>query len=81
MTKPSEGSNAAPAAPNVKPIFLSKVNTLFQIGLVVGAMAQGASLGYPSQEVVQGLGYLTAGTTVASGAIYVMMYFRGQMLT
>lgn len=67
-------------APSVKPIFISKLNTVFQIVLVVGAISNGA-LGIPNTEWVEGLGYVTAATTLASGAIYVRMYSKGQMLT
>ena len=70
----------APVAPSVKPIFISKLNTVFQIVLVVGAISNGA-LGIPNTEWVEGLGYVTAATTLASGAIYVRMYSKGQMLT
>ena len=70
----------APVAPSVKPIFMSKLNTVFQIVLVVGAISNGA-LGIPNTEWVEGLGYVTAATTLASGAIYVRMYSKGQMLT
>ncbi len=73
-------SGKAPAAPLVKPIFISKLNTVFQIALVSSAITQGA-MAWPSAELVQGLGYLTATTTIASGLIYVRMYFKGQMLT
>jgi len=70
----------APVAPSVKPIFISKLNTVFQIVLVVGAICEGA-LGIPNTQWVEGLGYVTAATTLASGAIYVRMYSKGQMLT
>ena len=74
-----EKEGQAPVAPMVKPIFLSKLNTVFQIGLVVSAISHGA-MAWPDQQWVVGLGYITAATTVASGAIYVRMYFKGQML-
>ncbi|QDZ19774.1 putative phosphatidylglycerophosphate synthase [Chloropicon primus] len=75
----AKNDGEAPAAPNVKPIFISKLNTVFQIALVVGAISNGG-LSWPDAQLVQGLGYLTAATTITSGAIYVRMYFKGQML-
>jgi len=64
----------------VKPIFISKLNTVFQIALVSSAITHGA-VAWPSADLVEGLGYLTAATTITSGLIYVRMYFKGQMLT
>ena len=53
------------------------------LGLNLGPVGAGASagLGWPPREAVDGLGYLTAATTVASGAIYVRLYTKGKMLT
>ena len=75
-----KSKDQAPAAPMVKPIFLSKLNTVFQIGLVVSAISNGA-VGWPDEQFVLGLGYTTAATTIASGVIYVRMYMKGKMLT
>ncbi len=74
------GGGHAPAAPMVKPIFISKLNTVFQIGLVVSAISHGA-MSWPDGPFVSGLGYVTAATTLASGAIYIRMYAKGQLLT
>ncbi|PRW57647.1 cardiolipin mitochondrial [Chlorella sorokiniana] len=73
------GSTHAHAAPLVKPLYISKVNTCFQLGLV-GACIGHAWLGVPSEEWIWGGSYLTAGTTVASCLAYFKAYLDGKVL-
>ncbi len=74
----SESSGPAPAAPLVKPLFISKVNTGFQMALV-GVCMTDAWLGWPGHATVWGLGWVTAGTTLASCAAYGRAFFKGQL--
>jgi len=61
------------------PLFISKVNTVAQLGLVSGALMN-AWTGWPSGELVTGvLGPVTAVTTVASGLAYVDAYRTGRV--
>jgi hypothetical protein len=69
----------APVAPVVKPLLISKLNTGLQLALV-GACMTDAWLGWPGQEVVWGLGWTTAGTTVMSCIAYGRAYMRNELL-
>lgn len=75
---PSSGAHAH-AAPLVKPLYISKVNTCFQLGLV-GACIGHAWLGVPSEAWIWGGSVLTAGTTVASCLAYFKAYRDGKVL-
>ncbi len=61
----------AGARPQIKPILLSKANTVAQIALVASALSM-AAYGLPSAMVTQALVWIVAATTVASGAAYVV---------
>lgn len=74
-----EEEGAAPVAPVVKPLYISKVNTALQFTLVGSCMID-TWLGWPGGEVVWGLGMATAGTTVASCVAYGRAYLRGELL-
>jgi cardiolipin synthase (CMP-forming) len=67
--------NGVPVAHLVKPLFISKVNTGLQLGLVASCMT-GAWLGLPGEEVVWGLGVATGVTTVWSGIAYGRMAMK-----
>ena len=75
------GSGGAPAhaAPLVKPLFISKVNTCFQLGLV-GACIGHSWLGVPGEAWIWAGSYLTAGTTLASSVAYLTAYLDGKVL-
>ncbi|KAL4516492.1 hypothetical protein Ndes2526B_g05089 [Nannochloris sp. 'desiccata'] len=75
----AEAGAAAPMAPVVKPLFVSKINTGFQLALV-GACMTDAWLGWPGQQAVWGLGWSTAGTTVISCIAYGRAYLRNELL-
>ena len=78
LTRTIEEGSVAPVAPPVQPLFISKVNTVFQLGLV-GACMTDAWLGWPGGEIVWGLGMATAGTTVGSCIAYGRAYMRGEL--
>ncbi|CAL0307263.1 unnamed protein product [Lupinus luteus] len=60
----------------VEPLFISKVNTVFQLVLVAGALLQ-PEFGTPETEIyVTYLSYLVASTTMASTAAYGAQYIR-----
>lgn len=60
----------------VEPLFLSKVNTVFQLALVAAALLQPEFGTQETQLYVTYLSYLVASTTVASTAAYGAQYFR-----
>ncbi|GAB4819862.1 hypothetical protein N2152v2_006908 [Parachlorella kessleri] len=75
-----ERAGGAPAAPFVEPLYISKVNTCFQL-VLVGACMSRAWLGVPSDDVVWWLAASTAGTTVWSCAAYITAFRAGRLLT
>jgi cardiolipin synthase len=58
-----------------RPTVVSKVNTLLQLGYLLGVMVHQA-FGLPPQEVLAALAVLTLLTTVSSGADYVIAFTR-----
>lgn len=60
---------------NGHPIVLSKVNTALQIAVVVAALLA-ATIGWPWAWLRHALAVAMLGTTVASGAAYLSMFFR-----
>lgn len=73
-------SHAAPVAPVIKPLMISKVNTGLQIALVGACMTE-AWVGWPGVGAVWGLAWATGGTTVASLAAYLRAFVRGDLFT
>ena len=67
-----------PPAGFIQPLYISKVNTVFQLGLIAGCILH-SWYGWPSEEVLWGLGGVTAVATLASFAAYVQVYRRGAM--
>ena len=67
------------AAPRIKPILVSKANTVLQFALV-GAVVGHHALAWPSAEVADALAVATAGTTIASGLQYWRMYAQGELM-
>jgi cardiolipin synthase len=60
---------------SMRPIFISKVNTVCQIGLaasILGATGLGFSLGIVRDALI----YIVAATTLVSGAVYVVTWSR-----
>ncbi|XP_058194400.1 cardiolipin synthase (CMP-forming), mitochondrial [Rhododendron vialii] len=65
----------------VEPLFLSKVNTVFQLALVAAALLQ-PDFGTPETEAyITYLSWLVASTTVASSAAYGVQHLRGGYVT
>ncbi|TKY54023.1 Cardiolipin synthase (CMP-forming) [Spatholobus suberectus] len=60
----------------VEPLFLSKVNTVFQLVLVAAALLQPEFGTQETQSYITYLSYLVASTTLASTAAYGAQYFR-----
>ena len=57
----------------IRPVWISKVNTVAQIGfaaIVLGAHA----FGYPELVLQDMMGWLVAGSTLASGAVYIAQW-------
>jgi cardiolipin synthase len=63
----------------MRPLLISKANTVLQL-LLVGGYISHAAFGTPEQGVLWGLEVMTAGTTAASLAAYAWMYATGRML-
>lgn len=73
------GGQDATAAPIVKPLLVSKVNTALQF-LLIGAAVGHEWQGLPADWVVTALGGATAATTVWSSLAYWLAYRRGTLL-
>ena len=71
-------AEATPPAPFVQPLYISKVNTVFQLGLIASCIGQ-SWYGWPPHELLLALGGVTGLTTVASFAAYVRAYRRGKL--
>lgn len=62
-------------APGIRPIGISKLNTASQIMLVVAVLLQ-LGFGMVDASLIEALIWITAGTTLASGAVYVADWVR-----
>ena len=69
-----------PPAEFVQPLYISKLNTVFQLALIGGCITH-SWYGWPSEQVLWGLGGVTALATLASFAAYVQVYRQGAMRT
>jgi cardiolipin synthase len=61
----------------IRPLYVSKLNTVFQITLIAGTLLQGG-FGLPIPWLIPVLIWVVAGTTLASGAAYVWVTARGE---
>lgn len=68
------------AAPRIKPILVSKVNTVLQF-LLVGACMSRKALGWPEDVVTDALVLGTLTTTVMSGVQYWRLYAAGKLMS
>ena len=73
------GAFVAPPAPFVRPLLVSKANTVLQLGLIAGCVAR-SWYGWPPEPALWALGAATGATTVASCAAYVRAYLNGTLL-
>lgn len=72
ITKPPEVEFFATTGQGVievKPTFISKVNTVLQMSIMGFALTK-AAYGYPTPELFNGMCWIVAGTTVGSGFSY-----------
>jgi len=60
----------------MKPLFVSKINTVAQIVLAAVALAN-LGLGWSDIGQVMALEYTVAATTLASGALYLVQWLTG----
>ena len=65
--------------PAMKPLMVSKLNTVLVLLLIAGCMTQQWQ-GWPGKEVLNVLEAGTAGTTAASGLLYARMHAAGRLL-
>ena len=72
----ASGASRTPPAVFVQPLYISKVNTCFQL-LLVSSCLGSSWYGWPPQEAILALGAITGGTTLASCAAYVRAYLKG----
>ncbi len=78
-TQTSNGSpepQNAPPAVFVQPLYISKVNTCFQLLLVSGCLTS-SWYAWPPQEALFALGVATGGTTLTSCGAYLRAYLKG----
>ena len=58
-----------------RPTIVSKINTLLQLGYLLGVIMQ-AAFEFPPEEIIEALAVITLVTTVASGFDYVYAFTR-----
>lgn len=63
----------------MRPLLVSKVNTVLQLALVSGCLSH-AWLGLPGPDTLNALELLTAATTAASCGAYAHKYAAGKLL-
>eukprot|EP00884_Botryococcus_braunii_P010204 jgi/Botrbrau1/19185/Bobra.0077s0091.1 len=71
----AQPDQAVSPAKLVQPLFISKVNTVLQMGLVGGCVTS-SLLAWPSEATLWVLGGVTAATTCASAAMYLRTFLR-----
>ena len=72
------GKGSIPPAVFVQPLYISKVNTCFQL-LLVGGCLSSSWYAWPSQEAILTVGTITGGTTFASCIAYVRAFLKGSI--
>lgn len=73
------GPGAVQAMPFMRPLLVSKVNTVLQL-LLVGGCVSRAWVGWPEPQLLSALEASTAATTAASFAAYAWQYASGRLL-
>jgi cardiolipin synthase len=72
---PGDGEAAAPAAPPVEPLLVSKANTALTFALVAAALAHDG-WGVPDAEALAAGAAAVGATTAMSGAAYLVLFLR-----
>ena len=70
--------DSIPPAVFMQPLYISKVNTCFQL-LLIGGCLSSSWYTWPPQEVILVLGFVTGGTTLASCIAYVRAFLKGSI--
>ena len=70
--------DSIPPAVFVQPLYISKVNTCFQL-LLVGGCLSSSWYAWPPHEAILVLGVVTGGTTLASCIAYVRAFLKGSI--
>lgn len=83
-TRSSSDGGGSSSVGYMRPLLISKANTVLQLLLVGGYLLQQLHLppplaGWPPAELLRGLELATAATTVTSLAMYVRMYQTGKL--
>mmetsp|Transcript_4001 Transcript_4001/g.9951 ORF Transcript_4001/g.9951 Transcript_4001/m.9951 type:complete len:353 (-) Transcript_4001:79-1137(-) len=73
-----EGRTAVASAPAMRPLMISKLNTVLQLGLVVGCLGSSVA-SWPDADVLHVLEVTTAATTCASFGAYAVRAASGRM--
>ena len=78
----STGSSTASVAPAafVQPLYISKVNTVFQLCLIAGCIGN-SWYGWPPEDMLWVLGGITGVTTLGSFAAYIRVYRQGKLMS
>ncbi|CAK0787816.1 hypothetical protein CVIRNUC_011038 [Coccomyxa viridis] len=76
----SKEQYTVPPAELVQPLYISKVNTCLQLGLIAGCISH-SWYGWPAEQALWGLGGITGLATLASFVAYVQVYRRGNVRT
>lgn len=74
----SSSADGVQGAGSVMPLYISKLNTVLQLGTVAGFLLH-AYAGWPPTVVLDAAAIVTAGTTVLSGAAYVQAFRKGRV--
>lgn len=73
QNEPASANTGIPPAAFVQPLYISKVNTCFQL-LLVGGCLSSSWYAWPTQETILVLGLITGGTTLASCIAYARVF-------
>lgn len=76
----SKEQYTVPPAELVQPLYISKLNTCLQLGLIAGCISH-SWYGWPAEQALWGLGGITGLATLASFVAYVQVYRRGNVRT
>jgi len=78
--KEGDAAPPVPPAPFVQPLYISKLNTFFQLCLIAGCIGN-SWYDWPPQDVLWTLGGVTGVTTLGSFIAYIRVYRQGKLLS